>query len=651
MCGIAGAFNCKEHRNIVKKALETMNYRGRDNKSIVSGDKFSIGHLLHSIVGFVKQPIVDKTIFAANCEIYNYVELSKKHGIRCKNDAELLKGLIDKVGFARALDLIDGVYAIAYIKDNKLYLVRDLLGVKPIWFTEKPFTFASERKAIGFNSRELNPRTLIIYDIKKDRYRLIKRELKLEGNKEIFGALKDSILKRVPKGTKFGLLFTGGLNSMPIASILKEEGYDFYAYVAGTKNSKDVVQAKKAAKRIGLKLKVVEINEELVKNELPTICSTIESNNVTKVEIATPILFASKAAKRDGVKVLISGCGGSSVFGTYLRFKNATEVKSEINNSLLQLYERDLYREDTITMHNSIELRVPLLDKEFISSVIRIGQERAQKKIRERFGIKGKSVSPQYGSNSTKILKKLARPLTKSEYLFKIYPKKNLRLGVLYSGGKDSNLAAYIMKRMNYNLSCLITIVPKSNESYMFHPSREKLVKLQSRAMDIPLIIGRTEGKKEEELKDLKRTIKRARDKFNLDGVISGAVFSIYQRDRILKICEELGLKLFSPLWHVEQEKLLEELLKEGFKFIFTTVAAYGLDSSWLGKVVDKGMIRRLIELKNKVGINVAGEGGEYESLVVDSPLFKNKIKIKRSKIVSDNSGAYHLIIEDACLV
>ncbi len=652
MCGIAGAFNCKNHEEIVKKALKRMGYRGRDNSSIVSKEKFSIGYLLHSVVGFVKQPIEDNnTIFAANCEIYNYKELSERYNIRCRNDAELMKRLIDKVGFTKALNLIDGVYAVAYIKDNKLYLARDIVGVKPIWFSDRPFAFASERKAIGFDSRELNPRTIIVYNIKTERYKVVKREVEFKGNKDVLSALKDSIIKRVPKGARFGLLFTGGLNSMPIATILKEEGYDFCAYVAGTKKSRDVVQAKKAAKIIGIKLKVVEIDDKIVKKELATICSTIESNNVTKVEIAIPIFFASKAAKQDGVKVLLSGGGGSSVLGTYLRFKNSTEIKSEMNNSLLQLYEKVLYRDYTTTMYNSIELRLPMVDKEFISAVMRVGPNKAQEIVRKRFKISSKSISPQYGSNSTKMVKRLAKPLTRSEYLFKLYPKENLRLGVLYSGGKDSNLAAYIMKRMNYKLSCLITIVPKGRESYMFHPSRERLVKLQSKAMNIPLVVGRTKGEKEKELKDLIRTIKRARDRFNLDGVVSGAILSIYQRDRILKVCEELGVKLFSPLWHMDQERLMKELLKSRFKFILTTVAAYGLDSSWLGKVVNKEMVKRLVELNNKVGINVAGEGGEYESFVIGSPLFNKEIEITKSRIVSDKSGAHHLIVEKARLI
>jgi asparagine synthase (glutamine-hydrolysing) len=162
----------------------------------------------------------------------------------------------------------------------------------------------------------------------------------------------------------------------------------------------------------------------------------------------------------------------------------------------------------------------------------------------------------------------------------------------------------------------------------MFQKTGKEIIKLQSKALGIPAVFGKTLGEKEKELNDLKILIKKARDKYCLDGIITGAIYSNYQRSRIFEICEELGLKIFSPLWHKPQEQELNEILGNGFKFIIVKTAAMGLDEKFVGKEIDSGDVKKLIELNHKIGINVSGEGGEYESIVLDSPLFNKRISI-----------------------
>src|SRR3989344_685418 len=124
-----------------------------------------------------------------------------------------------------------------------------------------------------------------------------------------------------------------------------------------------------------------------------------------------------------------------------------------------------------------------------------------------------------------------------------------MKLGVLFSGGKDSTFAAYLAKRNGYEISCLISIVSENKESYMFHtPSISKTEK-QAKAMGIPIIIQKTKGEKEKELDDLKNAIKKAVRKFKIEGIATGAVESVYQTSRIQKICNELDLECFNPLW------------------------------------------------------------------------------------------------------
>ena len=226
-----------------------------------------------------------------------------------------------------------------------------------------------------------------------------------------------------------------------------------------------------------------------------------------------------------------------------------------------------------------------------------------------------------------------------------------MKLGILFSGGKDSTYSAYIMQRQNYELACLITMKSINKASYMFQSAGVEMVELQAQAMGLPLVIGETAGEKEKELIDLEKTIKIAKEKYKLDGIVSGALFSTYQRDRIEKICDKLGLKIFAPLWHKSQEEEMKELLQHGFKFILSAVAAEGLDKNWLNRTITMKDVEQLIVLNKKVGLNVAGEGGEFESMVLDCPLFKKMIGLEEVEMVEENKNAVYLVIKKAKLV
>lgn len=182
-----------------------------------------------------------------------------------------------------------------------------------------------------------------------------------------------------------------------------------------------------------------------------------------------------------------------------------------------------------------------------------------------------------------------------------------VRLGALVSGGKDSLLALY---KEHKNVVCLLTMISKNPDSYMFHTSSIEITKLQAEAMDLPLMTGETIGEKEEELIDLKNLIKKAIKEYEIDGIVTGALYSVYQSERIANICKEIGLKCINPLWHMEPEEELNELLKNKFEFIMTSIAADGLDKSWLNKIITKKDVEKLKELNKKYGINMAFEGG-----------------------------------------
>ncbi|MFH1377042.1 MAG: diphthine--ammonia ligase [Candidatus Woesearchaeota archaeon] len=224
-----------------------------------------------------------------------------------------------------------------------------------------------------------------------------------------------------------------------------------------------------------------------------------------------------------------------------------------------------------------------------------------------------------------------------------------MKLGVLFSGGKDSTYAAYLASK-EHELVCLISMKSDNPDSYMFHTPNIDLVLYQAEAMDLPLVIGNTKGEKEVELEDLEETIKKAKEEYNLDGIITGALYSDYQRERIEKIAEKLNLKVISPLWHKNQEKYMRELIENKFEIIFSSVAADGLDKSWLGRIITNEDIDKLVELNKKNGLNIALEGGEAESFVLNCPLFKKRLKILKSRVVEENKSVAKLIIDEVKL-
>jgi asparagine synthase (glutamine-hydrolysing) len=157
--------------------------------------------------------------------------------------------------------------------------------------------------------------------------------------------------------------------------------------------------------------------------------------------------------------------------------------------------------------------------------------------------------------------------------------------------------------------------------------------------MKVPLIIQKTKGKKEIELKDLEKAIKKAKKEFGIEGVVTGAVESVYQASRVQKICNELKIECFNPLWQKNQIELLNELTKHKFEAVIVGVAAYPLDKRWIGRKLDKNFIEEINVLSEKFKINPAGEGGEFESLVVGCPLFKKKLDVKLKQVVGEGNS------------
>jgi diphthine-ammonia ligase len=637
MCGIAGGARAE-------KLIEHMKHRGSD--TCVEND---LAHRLHKVVGELEQPIEGEGVLTANCEIYNWKQLNEENGWETENDAETLLKMLDKYG-KDAVKQLDGIYAFAYQTEDKTIIARDLLGINSVWYSKGPFAFASEKQALekeGFEPRELNPRQILIYDRENDElefenrefYSIDEKEIELEeAADEVAERFMDAMEKRVPD-TEVAVLFSGGVDSTLVAAALQELDKDFTAYTSGiqygnTSKPRDVEWAEKIADKMDIELEVNMATLEDVEEAVPKISDWISSANVIKNSVALPMHFALSQVGDE--KVVFTGLGSEHIYAGYRR--QGGYLNKECLSDLRAVYHEDLYRDNVVCFRNGRELRVPFLDDQLVRHALTLPEElkvddeyrkvvlrKAAEKICVPEEVAWRSkVAAQYGSNFDKAISKLAKDEgfdQKQKYLNSFRGRKDKKLAALTSGGKDSNAALYRMKRRNNTIECLVSLTSSNKESYMFDTRKqEDELQRQSEILDIPLLLQETEGEKEDELEDLRKALQRAKEEYDIEGVTAGAIESTYQRDRVDKVADEIGLKVFAPLWQFDQSHYMNWLVRNGFEVEITKVAARGLDESWEGRILDEESVEELLELAEEYRFNPAGEGGEYETRVKGFP-------------------------------
>ena len=199
-----------------------------------------------------------------------------------------------------------------------------------------------------------------------------------------------------------------------------------------------------------------------------------------------------------------------------------------------------------------------------------------------------------------------------------------MRLSVLFSGGKDSTYAIYLMEQQGHQVDTLVSVIPSEKDSWLFHTPNLNLLPLHAMAMQKRLLRVPSQGSEEGDTQALHQALSG----LDVDGVVTGAIASDYQWDRINGVCEQLGLRLFSPLWRKDQGMLLRDMVEAGIEAMVVTVSAEGLGNEWLGRMLDLEAIERLELLYASKGVNPSGEGGEYETLVIDSPMHDSCLEI-----------------------
>lgn len=209
-------------------------------------------------------------------------------------------------------------------------------------------------------------------------------------------------------------------------------------------------------------------------------------------------------------------------------------------------------------------------------------------------------------------------------------------MAALYSGGKDSMLAMYTVSQMGHEVPYIVTVRPSDKASWVFHTPNLSAVPLMAESMGVGQIVADSDGTEAGDLEALRSAL----SSLDVDGVVTGALWSDYQWDRINLVCGDLGLPVISPLWRKCQDEMYDLMCSSGIDAIIVGVFAEGLDGSFLGRHLDMETKKELLALRERYGISIMGEGGEYESMTLDSPMHSKRLVVERAeKVMERDTG------------
>jgi diphthine-ammonia ligase len=216
----------------------------------------------------------------------------------------------------------------------------------------------------------------------------------------------------------------------------------------------------------------------------------------------------------------------------------------------------------------------------------------------------------------------------------------------LVSGGKDSVYSAYLADSQGFDVTELLTIAPDDPDSFLFHTPNVGLVRWIAEAWGKPHRIVRVPESGEEAETDALRTA--------LTGpstpVVAGAIASAYQWSRLHRLTQALGRPLYTPLWGKDAGRIVREEIRAGLDIRVVQVAAEPLGPELVGRRLDLSLLEELERINANVRpIQVAGEGGEYETLVVDAPFFFSRVALEQER-VERRGGATRMTIGGAHL-
>ncbi len=219
----------------------------------------------------------------------------------------------------------------------------------------------------------------------------------------------------------------------------------------------------------------------------------------------------------------------------------------------------------------------------------------------------------------------------------------------LISGGKDSWYACHVMRHMGFCIHGVVNFYSERDDSYMLHTLNAEFVRKQAEASCLKYLAFRVSGVKEVEVNEMGLVLERIVKRDGIQALVSGAIKSDYQKHRLDMICEELGIVGYAPLWHKDEDMLLRDAVASGIRFVVVRTAAEGIEN-WVGAEINESNIDEFLESLKRTGVNLAGEGGEYETFVVAAPDFQRELKIVEYEIETDGK-ARNMILKKVKLI
>ncbi len=213
-----------------------------------------------------------------------------------------------------------------------------------------------------------------------------------------------------------------------------------------------------------------------------------------------------------------------------------------------------------------------------------------------------------------------------------------MRCVALLSGGKDSVAAIHVARQWGWEVVVALTMVPAEDDAWMFHTPNLDVTDGVAACLDLPLVKAPCREDPEEEVVDLQAALANIQQEYGVEAIVSGALASEYQRTRIDRIGHALKLKTFAPLWHKEPHAYMAWLVEAGFDIRFARVAADGFGPEWAGRRLDGEALQEIASMSSRP--HVAGEGGEFETLVLDGPGFSSCIVVDEADVEASASRA-----------
>lgn len=470
MCSIVGIQGRFLENDIITLLKATKN-RGPDSTGVflddelfldIDLDNFShdkehnigLGHNLLSAFDLdekdeTDQPLTSESlVLVYNGEIYNFKELKDKFHEEAESDSQLLLKILEDFydeendllkAVEKTTELLDGDYSFAVYDHENLAITRDPIGIKPLFYGKLP-------KGNAFSSTKYSLKQLNIEDIKTlepggilynwsyipPKAKIAEKQFTIDGDikQQLEDKLKKAVEKRVQYIDEVSVIFSGGVDSTILTMLLKEisekRKLKIKLYAVGSEDSKDVIASKKIAEELNLPLKIQPVTEKIVKENMEDVVKLVGENNLMKIGVGMTIYLASKMIREDGGRIAISGQGADELFGGYTRYLKSYktgELDDELRHDIEHMYHVNLERDDAVSMGNSVELRLPFLDKDLIEFALNIpvdekiasDDDKIRKNIlrdlghelglSEEFAYRPKKAA-QYGTGIDKILRK-----------------------------------------------------------------------------------------------------------------------------------------------------------------------------------------------------------------------------------------------------